>query len=160
MLVIIGTMIIVPRITYRVNGTSMMPTLHSGDYVIGWNTGERESGDIIVFSEPGNWGGNDSFVKRIVALPGDMVSMDADGRVYVNGTMVERDHDYDGGCANPMGPTMVPDNEVFVMGDNVNNSHDSRYEACIGNPDPFISMDSIRITTRFIIPTGAIRERL
>ena len=64
----------------RIYGSSMAPTLSDGDIVVSVKGGEYERGDVVAF-----WFNNKILVKRVVALPGEWVDIDADGTVSVNG---------------------------------------------------------------------------
>lgn len=141
-------------LNYRVDGSSMEPTLHNGEMLIvnrrayvaiplgrwlnaipgvdvdeGWvwhPFGQPQRGDIVVFRPPN--GGSEPYVKRIIALPGEHVEI-REGAVFINGKrliepyLVEPtvwrgmtlNHEY-----------VVEPGHVFVMGDNRNNSSDSR----------------------------------
>lgn len=108
-----------------VNGSSMEPTLTDRDRLwldkLSYRFGEPGRGDIVVFDMPG-----ERYIKRIIALPGERV-WSKDGIVYVEGKRLEEDYVLDrirrGG---DFGPFTVPDGAVFVLGDNRNNSDDSR----------------------------------
>ncbi|MFH2127132.1 MAG: signal peptidase I [Pseudomonadota bacterium] len=122
---------------------SMEPTLLPGDHmlvnklcydlklpftgVVLLPLGEPQRGDVVVFANPTGHGPD--FVKRIVGLPGETVEMRGKA-VYVNGRMLEhgwgrytpRSHQSD-----HFGPFKVPANSYFMMGDNRDNSFDSRF---------------------------------
>ena len=110
-----------------VDGHSMDPTLNHHDRLVVTRLGyEPKDGDIIVFHpacEPKN-----AYVKRVIATEGETVRIDYDtSTVYVNGVPLTEDYikepmEYRG----PDGELTVPENCVFVMGDNRNNSKDSR----------------------------------
>jgi signal peptidase I len=117
---------------FRVVGTSMNDNLQDGQYLIidkltystpfewmGW--GGAQHGDVIVF-EPPNHPGED-YVKRVVALPGETVEV-RDGKVYVNG-VVQDEPFLPKTPAYMVPPVKVPEDHVYVLGDNRNNSNDS-----------------------------------
>lgn len=121
---------------YRVQGLSMESTLHHGERVLvnkflyAWVRSPRP-GDIVVFRYPRQ--PDRDFIKRVVGVAGDKVEIKA-GRVYVNGRQLPeaptvRASDQDFPVAT------VPENSVWVLGDNRNNSEDSRYfgEVPLGN---------------------------
>ena len=112
-----------------VHGTSMFPTLHNGDKVLVSDLFyEPARGDIVVFKKD-SYDDNKALVKRVIAVAGDVVNIDFErGIVYVNGEAAEEDYidvltttkiDF-------IGPQTVPENCLFVMGDNRNASTDSR----------------------------------
>ncbi|MGI6727508.1 MAG: signal peptidase I [Anaerovoracaceae bacterium] len=110
---------------------SMDPTLNENDYIFlskqSYRFHEPESGDIIVFHTDllqAN-GKEKLLIKRIIGIPGDVISI-TDGVVYRNGEALEESYILDDYTATDMEEVVVPKDSVFVMGDNRQNSIDSR----------------------------------
>jgi len=118
-----------------VSGDSMKPTLHNMDYLIVSKLGYTpKQGDIVVMTKEGflvnpTTGREDSFVKRIIATEGQTVDIDfALGVVYVDGVL--QDDSFTLTKTTKQGdlsfPCTVPEDHIFVLGDNRNGSTDSR----------------------------------
>ena len=110
----------------RVESISMQPTLYAGNFVLvnkmAYRIGKPSRGDIIVFRYPPD-PTQVPYIKRVIGLPGDQVHI-TDGKVYINGELMAEP--YLVTTTNRGGDWTVPDNSLFVMGDNRNNSSDSR----------------------------------
>lgn len=152
-------------VNFRVDGESMRPTLQNGEYLlvnratyfhydlnalrnilpgpdrrdrdVVYLFGPPERGDIIVFEPPTQ--SDKPFVKRVIGLPGDTIAIRQDHIVYVNGQPLAEHYI----AAPPKnlypltgGEYTVPPGMIFVMGDNRNNSQDSRFFNAV-------SMDSV-----------------
>ena len=108
----------------RVDGASMLPTLTNGELVIvnklAYRLGEPSRGDIIVFHFPVD--PSQEFIKRVIGLPGDQVSIHK-GAILINGQRLEEP--YLPVTTNYDGDWTVGDDQLFVLGDNRNNSLDS-----------------------------------
>ncbi len=109
---------------FRIEGSSMEPNLHDGEYVIidrvSYVLHPPERGDIIVFTPPT---GDRDYIKRVIALPGDTVQVN-NGQVLVNGTALNEP--YLNATTNyALGPQTIAPDHYFVLGDNRNNSSDS-----------------------------------
>lgn len=110
-------------------GVSMEPSLYNGQEVfinkISYLLFSPGRGDVIVFQPNGNENSH-YYIKRVIGLPGETVQI-RNGQIYVDGNLID-DYDYDkietGGLAE--NPYLLGDDEFFVIGDNVNNSEDSR----------------------------------
>ncbi|NOX60768.1 MAG: signal peptidase I [Chloroflexi bacterium] len=110
----------------QVLGVSMEPTLHGRERLIIEKVSYRfhppRRGDIVVLSDPRY--GPEPLIKRVVGLPGEVIAIE-NGRVLINGQPY--DEPYLNGVMRADFPaTVVPEGHVFVMGDNRNNSNDSR----------------------------------
>lgn len=109
----------------RVDGFSMVPTLQNGEFVLvnrlAYRLGVPQRGDIIVFHFPPDPASQD-LIKRVIGLPGDHVVVDR-GIVSVNGISLSEPYI----AASPIytGDWVVPVNNLFVLGDNRNDSSDS-----------------------------------
>jgi signal peptidase I len=108
----------------RVQNISMQPTLYEGEFVlvskISYKFGPPMTGDIIVFHAPTEPG--EDFVKRVIGTPGDTVKV-SQGKVYVNDYRL--DEPYIADVPNYEGEWVVPSGQLFVLGDNRNQSSDS-----------------------------------
>lgn len=150
--VLVGHLVLTPAIdwvaryqtvglrTYRMAARSMMPALGKGDCVLvklrPYARDSPQRGDIIVFPYPGDK--SKPYLKRIIGLPGEQLEI-KDKAVFING----RGIDDPWGVVDrhmppqtvPMrdnyGPITIPDGTVFVMGDNRDFSHDSRFWGCV-----------------------------
>lgn len=117
--------------SFRVDGSSMEPSLHDGQRLIVDKLSYRFStpriGDIVVFRYPTDL--QRMFIKRIIGVAGDEILI-SDGSVYVNGIRLIENYingpTY-GAFARSYGPVIVPANSFFVLGDNRLNSDDSRF---------------------------------
>lgn len=134
---------------FRVEGSSMEGTLHDGQYILVnkavyfkadlgfldflpfFNAGDNpmhyifrapRRGDVIVFRFPNQT--ERDFIKRVIAVPGEEVQV-KDGLVFINGKALDEKYILERPNYN-FGPEIVPDNQYFVLGDNRNNSYDSR----------------------------------
>lgn len=109
----------------RVEGISMEPSLHDGEFVVvnklAYRWQEPERGDIIVFYFPSD--PRRRFIKRVIGLPGDTVTI-RDGQVLINGSILEEP--YLDEEPQYHGEWRIAPIEVFVLGDNRNNSSDSQ----------------------------------
>ncbi|OGI77422.1 signal peptidase I [Candidatus Nomurabacteria bacterium RIFCSPHIGHO2_02_FULL_33_12] len=116
---------------FLVNGRSMDPTLKNHDYLIvdelSYHIREPKRGEVIIFRFPGNT--KEHFVKRLIGIPGDTIRI-IDGTVTVitkDGKRVlleepyVKNHSYES-----LVDIVVPDGQLFVMGDNRSESYDSR----------------------------------
>ena len=113
-----------------VDGTSMLPTLQHGDrLVITAFCLEPEQGDIIVSTQPNDFG--NAVIKRVIATENQTVNIDfTTGDVFVDGVLLDEPY-INNPTTNSQGvefPVTVPENHVFVMGDNRQGSTDSRSE--------------------------------
>jgi signal peptidase I len=113
---------------FRIDGTSMEPNVHNGEYVIVnktayWFGHNPQRGDVVVFQAP-DQPQNDR-VKRVIGLPGETVEVRSDGTVYVNGQQLEEPY-LPSHHSGTSGTWTVPEDEYFVMGDNRSVSYDSR----------------------------------
>lgn len=111
--------------TVRIEGTSMVDTLRSGDIVLvtrfDYRMGEAKRGDIAECSFPGRSG---TYIKRIIGLPGDSIEI-IDSRVYINGEAISEP--YATGPSEPYS-VQLDKNEYLVLGDNRSESYDGRAE--------------------------------
>ena len=109
--------------------TSMQDTIMKGDRVLGnrlaYIKDDPERYDIVIFKYPDD--PSKIFIKRVIGLPGETVTV-KDGKIYIDGKEQTQAVSF---CPEEMagsfGPYEVPEDSYFVMGDNRNNSLDSRY---------------------------------
>ncbi len=116
-----------------VQGASMEPTLYTGDRIfisrVAYRISDVGRGDVIVMTSPRN--PDIEYVKRVIGLPGETLLF-KDGDVYIDGYLLEepylndKTNLWENGFIEENVPYMVPDNHVFVMGDNRHRSSDSR----------------------------------
>jgi len=131
--VLLRTFIAEPRF---IPSDSMLPTLQVGDRVVvekvSYHFHPPTTGDIVIFHPPQfldeqlqmrGYGKGQVFIKRVIGRPGQAIAVQA-GKVYLDGKPLEEDYilsppAYEGG------PYVIPEDRLFVMGDNRNNSNDS-----------------------------------
>jgi signal peptidase I len=144
---------------FKIPSGSMIPTLQIGDHILVnklaygirvplWghyllDFGKVQRGDVIVFIFPEDR--SKDFIKRVVGVAGDTVEIRGK-KIYINGQQVEDPHaHFEGGdpqnilpaSRDDYGPTKVPENHLFVMGDNRDRSYDSRFWG-------FVNLDDVR----------------
>ena len=120
----------------RVNGSSMEPMLTNGDNLIvdkiSYRFNDPQRYDIIVF--PFRYEEKTFYIKRIIGLPGETVQIDDEGNIFIDGEQLDESYGkevmLEAGRASE--PITLQDDEYFVLGDNRNDSSDSRMEA-VGN---------------------------
>ncbi len=138
LVVLAGTWLLITFVGQRtsVSGSSMEPTLHHEDQLIldklSYRFSDPKRFDIIVF--PFQYQEKTYYVKRIIGLPGETVQIDAAGNIYIDGRILEEDYGMEPivfpGLASE--PVTLGEDEYFVLGDNRNNSSDSR-DPSVGN---------------------------
>lgn len=108
---------------YRIDGSSMNPTLQNGEYLIINNVSyyldDPSAGEVIVFHHPAS---DLNLIKRVIGLPGDEIEIRA-GQVIVNGNVLDEPYIREAPSYTYNG--VVPEGQYFVLGDNRNNSSDS-----------------------------------
>ncbi len=110
----------------QVSGDSMVPTFASGDILVLVKTKDINYGDLCCAS----WQ-NKTLLKRVIGMPGDSIDIDSEGNVYVNDELLDEPYVKEksiGKCELEL-PCQVPEDKYFLLGDQRENSSDSR------NPD-------------------------
>ena len=140
----VGTIVVVAAIAVlvssiflpvlRVNGSSMQPNFAPGNILVAVKTKDYVPGDVCSF-----YYNNKLIIKRVIATGGDVLEIDEDGRVSVNGLVLDESYvsGYDLGLCDIEFPFEVPAEQLFVMGDNRVSSVDSRVQAfgCISKEE-------------------------
>ena len=131
--VLVRTFIATP---VKVDGTSMYPTLKGHEVMILNKLSAIDRFDIVVIDEK-----NDDLIKRVIGMPGETFEV-IEGKIYINGKKIE--DKYGSGVTSDYPKIKLKSNEYFVLGDNRENSRDSR---SIGS----IKKHNIKGTTKFVL---------
>ncbi|ANJ25559.1 signal peptidase I [Agromyces aureus] len=147
---------------HRADSPSMRPAIEVGDLVVAARLhAEPARGDVVVFSDPGGWGERvarllgqdrvaDTFVKRVVGLPGERIACcTAAGELTVDGVPLAEGYRVPAeGLASVLAfDELVPDDAVFVLGDARSTSIDSRY---LGS----VPLDAVTGAVQLVVPLG------
>ncbi|KKU48248.1 MAG: Signal peptidase I [Candidatus Woesebacteria bacterium GW2011_GWF2_46_8] len=118
---------------HKIKGASMHPNFPDGEYLltdkVSYRFGEPNRGDVVVFKAPTNNG--EEFIKRIIGLPGERVSI-KNGKIYINEELLEEKYldptvySSAGNFLQEGATVVIPGGEYFVLGDNRSHSSDSR----------------------------------
>ena len=138
-LLIFGTAFLLGRFVVgqvEVDGPSMNDTLHDQDRVLmnkfTYRVKNLDRFDVVVFKYA--YDTDTDYIKRVVGLPGETVRIDRDGQIFINDELLEENYGKEvmkeAGRAST--PIVLGGDEYFVLGDNRNNSTDSRYPS-VGN---------------------------
>ncbi|WP_414621907.1 signal peptidase I [Calothrix sp. CCY 0018] len=128
---LIRTFIAEPR---YIPSDSMLPSLETGDRLVvekvSYKFNSPKFGDIVVFQPPPElqrrgYSQDQAFIKRVIGTPGDTLKIN-DGKVYLNGNLLQENYIKEPPL-QPFPLVEVPQNQYFMMGDNRNDSNDSRY---------------------------------
>lgn len=110
-----------------VHGHSMEPNIHTNERLIAEKLSYRfdlpQRGDVVIISREG---GQERLIKRVVGLPGETVEI-RQSQLYINGRLFPEPYLSTATHQDDFAAITVPPNHVFVLGDNRNNSNDSRY---------------------------------
>ncbi|MEE8142178.1 MAG: signal peptidase I [Planctomycetota bacterium] len=124
-LLAVGLHVFVTQV-YAISGQSMEPTLRDGERVVilklKLSPVERE--DLIIFTSPND--SNKNLIKRVIGISGDTVRITRDG-VWINGKLLEEAYVRNGLYSSHYRTWVVPEEHVFVLGDNRPQSQDSRH---------------------------------
>jgi signal peptidase I len=117
---------------FYIPSESMVPTLEKGDRVLvnklSYKLHDVHRGDVVVFERPPNEPDNGikDLIKRVIALPGETIEV-RDCKVLINGNALDEPYVKEWSRTCTAAPKVVGNNEVFVMGDNRDDSQDSRF---------------------------------
>ena len=114
-----------------VPSASMVPTIQEKDFLLISRHSEVARGDMVIFSSP--FGDGERYVKRVIAVGGDKISI-KDGEVKINGEVLAEPY-VNEPFESSIATMIVPEGELFVMGDNRNYSIDSREFGTIDESD-------------------------
>lgn len=119
----------------RVDGPSMLPNFHTNERVLAekityaFELPERFQVVICTYPEE-----TQPVIKRVIALPGETVEVRS-GKIRINGEVLDESHYWDGVIKDELLPMVVPEDHIFVVGDNRNNSWDSRHVGPVSKYD-------------------------
>ncbi len=124
----------------EVSGDSMYNTLEDGDNLwinkLSYHFKDPKRFDIVVFPYEEGEDSSVYYIKRIIGLPGERLRIEKDGTIYINNEPLEENYGYETISSNMIGRAknniILGEDEYFVMGDNRNDSKDSRFEE-VGN---------------------------
>ncbi len=133
------------NVTYHagITGSSMSPTLAEDEYIMGvkfgWMKPEIYRGDIINFMPPIP-DNEETYTKRVIGLPGETVTIE-NGNIYIGGVLLDEPYLEGEKWTKDDGPYFfeVPEGHYLVLGDNRNDSYDSRFW-----DNPYVSYENIQ----------------